>query len=370
MKKWMILFDTIAVIIAVSAVFLFIQAYNQMSPQNEIKIGVIAPFSGNYALQGERIRNGLELAEEDLTSQNISVKLLYEDGCTASQTVPAFRKLVESDGIKILGASFCLVGFTPLLPIAEENNIIMFNTAKNPSTILNRSYVFSTNLAISEDSEFQARYAADKGEKTGAIVYYATPFGQDFAKFIPQYFEQHGGRMLVSESVELSAADFRTELAKIKDADPDVIFVVHLSNSLGNFIRQARELGINATIISNSEAEDPSVITAAGTASEGFVVSTSEPVNKTQKLMDFESKYMNRFGVFPDPLAMNAYDSLTIQAITYKKCNGNADCIKAELHKIKNYDGVSGTITISEDGSSSKPLLIKIVRNGTFVREE
>lgn len=371
MKKWMIAIDLIIVIIAISAALLYAQAY-QRTPESkgdEIKIGAIVPSTGNYALQGQRITNGLELAREDLLKQNISVRLIYEDGCAATQTVPAFRKLIE-DNISILGASFCLVGFEPLLPIAGENNILMFNTAKNPSTILNRSYVFSTNLAISEDSEFQARYARDNGAKTAAIVYYATPFGQDFAKYIPEYFQQYGGRMLVTQQVELSAVDFRTELAKIKEVEPDVIFVVHLSNSLGNFIKQARELGITAKIISNSETEDPSVLAAAGSAAEGFIISTSEPLNKTKKIIDFENKYKQRFGVFPEPLAMNAYDSLSIQAMVFEKCSGSVDCMKTELHKIREYEGVSGTITIREDGSSSKPLSIKVVRDGKFVRGE
>jgi len=366
--KWIVI---AVIVIAFAGYGAYLKTQNEANglQQKEIRIGVIAPLTGNFALQGERIRNGMELAREELLQNNISIKIIYEDACIAKDTIPAFTKLTESDNVSMIGGSFCLAGFVPLIPMAQQKNIIMFNTAKNPSIVLNKSIVFSTNLAIEQDSEFQARFAADNiSAKTSVIIYYTTPFGQDFAKYIPIYFEQYGGKILSSQQVELSATDFRTELTKIKELKPDVIFAVHLSNSLGNLIKEARELGINSTIISNSEAEDPSVIAAAGDASEGFVISSSEPEVKSAAAIEFESKYKERFNDSPNPIASNAYDSLKIQALVYEKCNGLTECMKKELHKISGYEGASGTITIREDGSSYKPLLMKIVRNGTFVR--
>ncbi|MBI4171019.1 MAG: ABC transporter substrate-binding protein [Candidatus Aenigmarchaeota archaeon] len=138
----------------------------------------------------------------------------------------------------------------------------------------------------------------------------------------------------------------------------------------GAFLKQARELGINATIISMSEAEDPNVLESAGNAAEGFIISSSEPAIKTDSIKRFEESYKNKFGRLPDVLAANAYDALHIQIAAYQKCLGGKECMKAELHKTSNYPGISGQITIQPDGSTSKPLILKIVRNGTFVRYE
>ncbi len=65
--------------------------------------------------------------------------------------------------------------------------------------------------------------------------------------------------------------------------------------------------------------------------------------------------------------ASNAYDALQLEVPAYIKCSGNADCMISELHKIKDYDGVSGKITIDKDGVASKPTIFKIVKNGQFV---
>ncbi len=374
MTKWMILFDAIVVIIAVSAAFLFVQSYNQQMTsqnQNEIKIGAIAPFTGSFALQGERIRNGMDLAKEEILRDDNtkSINIIYEDACLPKDAVPAFRKLITADSISILGGSFCLIGFVPLITIAEENNIIIFNTAANPDMVLNNSAVFSTNIAIRDDAQNLARFARENlSAKSAAIIYYVTPFGQDYSKHFDLYFKEFGGNVVSNEQTDLSATDFRTELTKMKKSNPDVIFVVHLANPLGTLLKQARELGITSTIISMSEAEDPNVLSTAGNAADGFIISSSEPAIKTEKVKQFEEDYKKKFNTLPDVLAANAYDALKIQISVYETCKGETSCMKNELHKIKDYDGASGKITINPDGSTNKPFIIKIVRNGTFVR--
>ena len=194
--------------------------------------------------------------------------------------------------------------------------------------------------------------------------------GVDYGKYFKKYFQDYKGKIVSDQIVELSQVDFRTELTKIKSQNPDVIFIVQLAGSLGNFIKQTKELGIKSIVISNSEAEDPNMLKVAGESAEGFIILSAEPLEKTEAMLDFEKKYKEKFGDLPDDLAANAYDSLILQVIVYEKCKGDAECMKNELHKIKDYKGVSGVITIQADGSSLKPTMFKIIKNGTFVKYE
>mgnify|MGYP001578515836 CR=1 FL=1 len=229
--------------------------------------------------------------------------------------------------------------------------------------------IFSTNKSIRSDAEKLAIYASSElGAKTAATIYYVTPLGLDYGKYFKQYFEGLGGKVLSDEQVDLNATDFRTELAKIKSLKPDVIFVVHLAKSLGVFIKQARELGIKSTLLSRSEAEDPNVLQAAGNVAEGFIISSSEPSVKTPAIAAFEERYKQRYGTLPDVIAANAYDALRIQVMAYEQCGEQIDCMPRQLHQVKNYDGVSGSITISDDGSAEKPVIWKTVKNGQFVK--
>ena len=66
-------------------------------------------------------------------------------------------------------------------------------------------------------------------------------------------------------------------------------------------------------------------------------------------------------------MASIAYDSFKLEVMVYQKCNGDPDCMSRELYSLKNYSGVSGEITMGEDGSTKKPSTFKVVRNGEFV---
>ena len=342
----------------------------QQAEAETIKIGVVAPLSGSFAIFGERIRNGIELARSNLGVED-EVTVLYEDACQAKDAVSAAQKLIQFDGVAWIVGSFCLVGFVPIIPIVEANAVIAWNTAANPEATLNHKYVFSTNKSIRADAEVLAQFARNElGAETAATLFYVTPLGEDYGKYFAQFFEALGGKIVSSERVQLDTTDFRTELTKTKNQNSDLIFVVHLAKPLGTFLKQARELGLTSRILSHSEAEDPNVLEVAGRAAEGFFISSSEPKDKNKTVLDFDRQYKNRYGSPPDVIAANAYDAFVLQMQVYDVCGKDTECMIRGLRSVRNHDGVSGKITINPDGSASKPAMFKVVKNGQFVPYE
>ncbi len=345
------------------------QNSNSVSQESEkpMKVGVLLPLTGDFAALGKSIRNGMELARADIAEQHNgrAPSVMYENACLAQETTVAIQKLLSLDQVDTIGGSFCLIGLVPILTTTEEKKVIVFNTAANPDLVLNKRYVFSTNISIRNDAEKMVDYAVDKLKaKKAAIVYLATPFGQDYQKYLSQSFEKSGGSVVFSEAKLLDASDFRTEVAKIKEANPDVIFVVHLAKSLGIFLKQAKEQSLESKILGHYEAEDPTVIDIAKAAAEGFIISSSDPESINR---DFEESYKAKFGQEADVLARNAYDALMLQYSVYNECDANSDCMQEKLHTIKDYDGVSGKITFEPDGSANKPTIFKVVSQGKFV---
>src|SRR3989344_707996 len=196
------------------------------APATTLTIGVIAPLTGNFAGLGENMRAGFTLAEEELEQEGVieSIDIIIEDACQPQQAVSAVQKLITTDRIDILGGSFCVVGFVPVVPILEEAGIITFNTAPNPDDVLNKPYVVSTNSSIREKARQLGEFAATKlNGKTAAIIYYNTPLGKDYEKYFRASFEATGGAVISSEVTAVDATDFRTQLRKVKAADPDVL---------------------------------------------------------------------------------------------------------------------------------------------------
>ena len=371
--KQKINFKILACVIVIILAAWVITALSRQSSSlkdNPIKIGVIAPLTGNFGLIGERMRNGFELAKEDILKDGevSSLDLVYEDACQPKEAVSVARKLIQADHVNILGGSFCVVGFVPVVPIFEQAKIITFNTAPNPDSVLGKKYVISTNTSIREKAAQIALYAHNNLKaKTAALIYYNTPLGKDYDKYFTQNFEKAGGKVISSEITLVDATDFRTPLAKLKSLNPDLIFVVQLAKPLGILLKQAQELGITSILMGNSSNEDPTVLSAAGTASEGFVIQSDEPFPKTDKINDFTKRFEKKFGQKPDVFAANGYDALQLQVEAYSKCKGDTECMLKEFHNTIDYPGVSGNITIKEDGSASKPTIFKVVKNGKFV---
>jgi len=203
--------------------------------------------------------------------------------------------------------------------------------------------------------------------KTAAIVYYNTQLGADYEKHLKSNLESLGGKVVFSGVTEVERTDFKTELAEIKSKNPDVIFLIQLANPLGLFLKQAREMGITSTIISQSTAEDPKVIQAAQGASEGLIISSAQPKNTTNGIEAFNNKYFEEYGENPNIMTAIAYDSLMVQVKAFEKCAGEVSCIQNEINSIKDYSGASGVITMNSEGSTNRGPNFKIVKEGKFI---
>lgn len=336
-----------------------------------IKIGVLAPLTGNFEVMGERLKNGMELAKNELLKDNpkLELNIIYEDACESKASLSAFQKLTQINKVSIIGGAICSWGFVPLLPALEERKIINFFTATNPDAVLNRPYTFSTNVSIKDDGKKLAEFAITQLKaKTSAIIYLQSPFGEDYNKYISENFKRLGGQVLTQVGKPTNAQEFRTELTKIKQLKPDVIFTIHFGSPLGNIIKQAREMGITAPLIGDYESEDPTIIEYAGQATEGFIFSSSDLLTETPDVIIFKQKYKQNYNLEADVVASNAYDSLKLQVQAYLTCTGEPNCMALELHKIKNYSGASGIITINQDGVATKPTAFKIIKQGKFIK--
>lgn len=344
-------------------------------PKTEVRVGVIAPLTGNFAALGERVRQGFELAEQELeANKGIRMKVIIEDACDAKSALSAVNKLIQVDHIDILGGSFCVAGFVPMLPILAEHNLIGINLAPNPDSVIGNANLISTNTSIKQKGTELGNFAAHElMAKRAAIIYYNTPLGEDYRKYFSKAFEAAGGKIISSQVSLIDATDFRTELTKIKAQNPDLIFVVQLAKPLGNLLKEAHELGISAKILGNSQNEDPTVIEIAGNASEGFIISSDEPLPRTKAVEDFDVQYKKKYGKEADVFARNAYDSLILQSKAFERCNDDiqlvrTNCLLNFFHQVKDYEGASGMITIQDDGTAFKSTSFKIVKEGRFVK--
>lgn len=344
--------------------------------ENELKIGAIAPLTGENAVYGVALKNGMDLAIEEINSnggiQGRALHVVFEDSHADPQKgVNAFNKLTKIDKVPmVLGAMFSSVTLA-IAPIAEKEKIVLLSPTSSAVDLTNAGdYIFRIYPSDAFDGEFLAHFASNKLEaKTASILYIQVSSVSAVVKVFKETFQQVGGKILVEESYSEGDTDFRTQLVKIKNSNPDIIFLPGYLREMATQLRQAKELGIKKPILSISTFYDPKILELAGDAAEGVIFSAPffDPESQEPVVNQFVKSFEQRYSEKPNIWAGYGYDVVKIAAIALQKAGANSDKIKYELYKIKDFPGVTGVTTFDENGDVIKELRVLTVKNQTFI---
>ncbi len=182
-------------------------------------------------------------------------------------------------------------------------------------------------------------------------------------------FSKLGGEIVNKESYLQESKDFRTQLTKLRDKKPEVIYFISYPIDGGIAVKQAKEMGIEAIFIGTSGLKANDFISTGGEATEGFVL-TSPVEYSSDKRNKFINDYKKRFGIEPGICSDRGYDSVYILAHALSMTNNN-EMVKDSLYKIKDFKGVIGNISFDVNGDLTDLNydLLK-VKNGQFVPYE
>ena len=342
-----------------------------------VKIGAILPLSGKLSSYGEHMKEGIELAKDEINSQGgikgKKLEVIYEDSQgDTKQGITAYHKLVDTEGIKVLLSS--LSGVTlGIAPLAEKDKVVVFaiGTAA-PSISKAGDFIFRHNLLPQTEAKTLADLIYNKkGYKKIAGMFVNTESGVSYRDEFVKDYKDLGGEMESIEMYEKGTTDFRTQLTKIKDSGVKAVFTCSYIKELGYILKQSRELGLDVQWFGIYAAEGPELLEIAGNAAEGLIYTHFfNPASPSMK--EYQRKYKERYGKPSEFYAALAYDNVKILSEVIGRCSGAKDsiCIKNELYQIKDFPGVTGPITFDENGDTHKEVVIKTVKNGKFVPYE
>lgn len=114
MQKKIILSVVLLIIVAIGAGFWWYQRQARIQAEiTHVTIGALVPITGHLSLIGQQMRNGMEMAREDLVAAGTvkSLNIIYEDACNEATSWVAARKLVDVDRVKMIASSFCIYGY-------------------------------------------------------------------------------------------------------------------------------------------------------------------------------------------------------------------------------------------------------------------
>jgi branched-chain amino acid transport system substrate-binding protein len=343
-----------------------------------IKIATQSPLSGGQAALGEGIKNGAQLAIEQLKGPiealGFKVELVpFDDQAKPDVGVANAKQLVtDPDILAVIGHLNSGVAI-PASETYKDYDLVMVSPANTNPCITDRGYLVTHRVCGRDDVQgaVAAEFAFNELEvKTAFVIHDKTPYGQGVAEFFKKRFEELGGRVLGFEGTEEKAA-FDPLITAIQGVNPELIFFGGIYDQAGVFFKQAREKGVQAPFLGPDGMDSPELAKIAGEAVVGMHYTTvAGPPTIYEGAKKFIDDYKARFGRDPEPFSAQAYDAtaLVLKAIeaAIQEAGGQKPSRKAVAEKVratKDFQGITAVVTFDERGDpvKSKYFVIEIV---------
>lgn len=329
--------------------------------EGTIKVGWIGALTGDQAPWGTCESQALQLY---IDKQNEAGGVLgrqlelvkYDTKGDANESVNAVKRLIANDKVcAILGPNASAAAIAIKGALNEGKVPDIATVATNPAITVNadgsvNAYNFRVCFTDPYQGAVAGGYAADELKaKTAAVLYdVASDYSQGFTEYFIETFESKGGTVVAKEGFKAGDTDFRPQLTKIKEVDPDVILMPYFYKEVALSANQARELGIDAVLMGGDGWPSDTLFEMAGSAIEGSYVVNHFDYNDPAA-SEVTEAYTAKYGVAPEINAYMVHDAFQLLIAAIEKANSaDSEAIAAALTQVE-VAGVTGTIHLGED---------------------
>lgn len=355
-------------VIAAVVVAAVISASPKPAESSAVKVGLSAHLTGPVAIVGNVGADAIALANEmrpEADGKKIEL-VIEDDKSLAAEAVTVFRKFIEVDGLKIIITSGSTTSLATA-PLAEQAKAIQMTwLGAAPSLTGAGDYVFRTSSSSDRMAQAVAPFLKNSGLEKIAILYENVDYPVGWKDAFVKRFTELGGTITAVEASERGATDVRTQLAKLKDSDPDAIFLMTQNPAVAKaMLRQYKELGIGIQPI-GIETFSLRAVRSDVNLTEGVLVVSYDFDPEAPEMKAFLQAYEQKFGkpVGEEIYGALAFDAYNLLADAIGPCGEDPECIKEKLYAVKNYNGASGTFSMDENGDALHNFVISRVRNG------
>jgi len=322
-------------------------------------VGTILGLTGNNSVYGQFMLRGFGLAVDEINDSggiaHRRLDLVVEDSqFDPIKAVSAFRRLNAAEGIRLI------VGIT-----GSKNALAVCEAARNDSDILiidalgsapaltdscgGRDYV-----RIMPSDAFAGAYnvnwALASGMKRPAIVYEEDEWGASYRDALLNHLRAKGFTNVAMEGVPPGGRDFRVEVEKLAQFQPDVVFILLYANDGAGFMREYRQANLRGTVYGSDNISTTEFVSAGAAAIEGVRVAL--PTSASGRRYDrLEAAYRTRYGSTPDSDVIKAYDAMELAAKAIAAVGPDPARIRSYLLSPSfKFDGASGFIRFDSHG--------------------
>lgn len=342
--------------------------------EEPVLVGAVLPLTGEFAIYGEPIRKGIELAYEEIRAQQeypYGLELQVEDSQgDAERAAELLDQLYNAGAPAVIGGVTTEEAMEMVAVADREDHVLVSPSASSP-----RLSGISTNFFRVFPSDFlegtkMGHFARETLNLEQVVVVAAE---SEYAKGIQQVFrqelERNGGEVVEVIEYPRNTSDLSGVLERVMTLDPPAVYLADYAGGLTTLLEGLEERGYDGRILTTSSIASGEVIDRVGGAAQGvlFTQSNYDVDAENQRIQEFVQAYREAYGTEPDLYAAHGYDAMRVYAQALREGGERPSQFWQGMRAISNFPGVTGAIQFDEQGDVQKFPRVYLVQDGQFV---
>jgi branched-chain amino acid transport system substrate-binding protein len=342
--------------------------------EEPLKLGFLAPLSGEAAAFGIDRRNAVELALEDIRAGNLlpgrTISVVYEDGrCSGKDSATAASKLVNVDKVQAIIAGGCSGEVLGAAPVTERAKVILLASAAESTDITRAGdYVFRICVNAHTGAQDVADWIRADGLRDVAAISENSDYALNFRKVFAARLNEFGISLAADAAYNPNETDFRVMLGRLRAGKPQALFInPQTGNKAGLIVKQLREFKWSVPIYGNYSfglLDAPAA--AGGLAVLEGVKFVDYPMLTKPRGLELVKRFQQHYGTPQTDFNVAAtYDAAMMLVSAIKAVGYDGTAIRDYLYQLPAYDGTASTFRFDENGDAQGIYYAKkIVRGG------
>lgn len=347
---------------------------------DEIRVGIVLPFSGKYVESPDDplvqlYLNGFLMARDEINAAQLAPTrlrfIIEDDQSTIEGAIAAYNKLIHEDRVAAILGPASSTQVEMAFPVAEENQrvaIAASSAAQGLSAI--GDYVFRVNQPVDTLIPRGVRLTHErlKYQRVAKLATSDDVYSTSADTLFAESLDALGVEVLTTETFLLRSGDYTEPLTQIKALSPDAIMVSAQPTDMPEIMVQARQIGIGADVPIIMPLLSSTEVQKAGDAAEGVITFASWSIKAdTPNNKAFVRNFRTKYGSDPNQFSALAYTSVYLLTNAISNAGSNeSDAIRDALAETEDFDTVLGSFSFDAVGDPVYDPVMLIVRDGVL----
>lgn len=354
---------------------------------DRVLLGLNLELTGDIQAVGASSKNAAELFREQ-TSAAGGIKIgdaalplemvIRDNAANPMQSASIAQELIAKNGVVAVIGPNSTACALPAADIAESLKCVMISpwstdvrTTMDQASGVPKRYVFRSCFTDPFQARVLARFARSQLDANRAAVLYEadTEVTRSQAELFRDTFAADGGEVVAFQSCRPGQSDFAAELAAIREAAPDILYIPAYYTDVPNIARQARAAGLTVPLLGSDAWIGPDLLRLGGADIDGsYICRHFSPDSANPRAREFVAAYTAKYGQPPDDVAALTYDACGLIAAALSQAGSNdREALREALAKIPDYQGVTGTFRFEPgSGDPLKSASILQIKDGAL----